>query len=52
MVKTAGEQLAYWHLRKSEEEQRVLTAADHKTREAHRRMALAYALRLAGEPIG
>ena len=49
MIRTAEDWLAYWQRRKAEEEVRVLTAADQKAREAHRKMALAYARRLAGD---
>lgn len=51
MIYNAEDKLAYWQRRKAEEEERVLTAADQATRDVHRRMALAYAKRLAGEPV-
>lgn len=50
MAKTVPEQRTYWQRRKAEEEERVLTAADQNARDAHRRLALSYALRLADEP--
>ncbi len=51
LAQTAEEKIAYWQRRKAEEEGRVLTAANQTVRDVHRRMALAYAKRLAGEPI-
>lgn len=52
MIHTEEEKMAYWQRRKVEEEERVLTASDQPVRDAHRRMALAYEKRLAGEPLG
>lgn len=43
--------MAYRHLRKAEDEECVLTAADQITRDVYRHMALAYAKQLAGEPL-